>query len=298
MRPRPTQMALKISTLVVVTACFVVMGAALLVSKNFKNLLTLWGEDLQLTVYLDPDISNVGRDGIEKKLKDSGKVATVKFIDQEKALNDFRSQLASYAPEVTKDEELMRLIPASLQVSLAKDVPPAEQSKVLQELALMVKELEGVDDVSYGQEWITKYSAFVGFVEKTLNLLGIIILLAALFVISNVVRASVQNRKEEIVVLEMIGATSSMIRKPFLREGAFLGFTSAVLAILLCYVVFSALKNLILEKFNFIQLGEHLIFLHPLVIILFVMMGTLLGAFASYLCVRRLNDGFAGLQGS
>ena len=69
MRPRPSQIALKISTLVVVTACFVVMGGALLISQNFRNILTLWGEDMQMTVYLDPDISSVGREGIENKLK-------------------------------------------------------------------------------------------------------------------------------------------------------------------------------------------------------------------------------------
>lgn len=298
MRPRPSQIALKISTLVVVTACFVVMGAALLISQNFKNILTLWGEDMQMTVYLDPDISSVGREGIEKKLKNSGKVSTIKFINQESALTDFRMQLASYAPDITKDEELMRLIPASLQVSLSKDIQPAEQSQVLQQLALMVKELEGVDDVSYGQEWIAKYSAFVGVVEKTLNLLGIVILMAALFVISNVVRASIHNRKEEIVVLEMIGATSAMIRKPFLIDGAFLGFTSAVLAVLICLGVFHGLKNLIIERLSFVQLGEHLSFLNPLMVILFIIGGALLGALASYLCVRRINDGFAGAQGA
>lgn len=298
MRPRPSQMALKISTMVVVTACFVVMGASLLVAQNFRNILTLWGEDMQLTVYLDPDITTVGRESIENKLKSSDKIGGIKFVTQENALNDFRTQLASYAPEVTKDEELLRLIPASLQVSLAKDVQPIDQSKVLQQLALLVKDIEGVDDVSYGQEWIAKYSAFVGVIEKTLNLLSVVILMAALFVISNVIRASIQNRKEEIIVLEMIGATSSMIRKPFLREGAVLGFSSAMIAVFLCYVIFSGLKNLIIEKLSFIQLGEHLSFINPLMISTFIIGGTLLGALASYLCVRRLNDGFAGSQGS
>lgn len=298
MRPRPSQFALKISTLVVVTACFVVMGAALLISQNFRNILTLWGEDMQMTVYLDPDISTAGREGIENKLKSSGKVGSIKFINQESALIDFRTQLASYAPEITKDEELMRLIPASLQVSLAKDIQPADQSQVLQQLALLVKELEGVDDVSYGQEWIAKYSAFVGVVEKTLNLLGVIILMAALFVISNVVRATIHNRKEEIVVLEMIGATPRMIRKPFLREGAFLGFASAALGVLICFGLYQVLRGLIIERLSFFQLGEHLSFLSPSMIIIFILGGALLGALASYLCVRRLNDGFAGAQES
>lgn len=297
MRTRPKNWALKISTLIVVTACFVVMGAALLISQNFKNILTLWGEDVHLTVYLDPEISDRGRESIESKLKGSGKVRDVLFIPQEKALDDFRTQLASYAPDVTKDEELLRLIPASLQVRLSTDILAADQLQALRGLAAEVRGLEGVDDVSYGQDWIEKYAALVTSVEVTLRLLGFVIVAAALFVISNAIRASVQNRKDEIVVLEMIGATSSMIRKPFMVEGAVLGFSSSLIAVGICLAVFTGLKNLAMAKLSFLQLGEHLHFIHPLLVLTFIVGGAGLGALASYLCVRRLNDGYAGIQG-
>ncbi|MFV8248017.1 cell division protein FtsX [Bdellovibrio bacteriovorus] len=297
MRPHQKNWALKVSTLVVVTACFVVMGAALLVSQNFRNILTLWGEDVQMTVYLSQDLSEKGRQDIESKIKENENVAGVKFVTQEQALGDFRSQMASYAPDISQDEELLRLIPASLLVQLKSDVATAEQTTVLQSMAGKLRQLEGVDEVSYGQDWVEKYAALVNAIELTLRALCLVILAASLFVMSNAIRASVQARKDEIVVLEMIGATPSMIRKPFLVEGAVLGVVSSVLSLGLCFAVYIGIKNLLITKLSFLQLGEHIQFMGPVLLVVFVIAGTGLGALGSYLCVRRMNDGFAGSQG-
>lgn len=298
MRPPRKNWALKLSTLVVVTACFVVMGAALLISQNFRNILTLWGEDVQMTVYLAQDLSDSGRENIQARLKENDEVGAVKFISQEKALGDFRLQMASYAPDISQDEELLRLIPASFQVQLSSSVATADQMPVLQKLAEQVRGLQGVEEVSYGQDWVEKYAALVSAIEITLRALCLVILLASLFVMSNAIRASIQSRKDEIVVLEMIGATPSMIRKPFLIEGAFLGVLSSLMAMVLCFVVYVGIKNLLTTKLSFLQLGQHIEFLGPIVLVAFVCVGTALGAFGSYLCVRSINDGFAGSQGT
>lgn len=297
MIPAQKNWALKISTFVVVTACFAVMGSALLVSQNFKKILTLWGEDVQMTIYLAQDISEDGIQHIEKTLKDSDKINSINLVTQERALEDFRSQLASYAPDISQDQELLKLIPASLQVSLAESVPLSEQMETLQSLAGEVKKLEGVEEVSYGQEWIAKYSALISTIEFVFSLLGLVILASALFVISNAIRASIQNRKDEIVVLEMIGATSAMIRKPFMIEGAILGTGSSVFALVFCFLLYTGVKNLLVTKLSFLRMGEHLQFINLGILIAFIVSGALLGMIASFLCVRTINDGFAGRQG-
>lgn len=298
MKPPQKNLALKISTLVVVTACFVVMGAGLLISQNFKNILTMWGENVQMTVYLSQDLSSQGREDLEKFLKNTGKVGQISYVTQEKALSEFRTQLASYAPDISQDDELLKLIPGSLQVGLASTVATQDQMQVMQTLAADLKKKEGVDEVSYGQDWIEKYGALVAAVEITMQLLGVVILAASLFVMSNAIRASVQSRRDEIVVLEMIGATNSMIRKPFLREGALLGVISSALAMGCCFGTYVLVKNLLVTKLSFLQLGQHLTFISPVAIAIVILGGTALGALGSYLCVRRINDGWAASQRS
>jgi cell division transport system permease protein len=293
MRARKAQWSLRVTTFIVVSACFVVMGFSLLLSQNFKRILTLWGEDVQMTVYLSADLSEPGRLDIEKLLNDTGKVGKVTLVTQEKALSDFRTQMAAYAPDLSQDEELLKVIPASLQVSLANDIEVQDQTAVLQSLAALLKDKEGIDEVSYGQEWVAKYASIVSAVQITLNSLGLIILLASLFVMSNAIRASIQTRFDEIVVLEMVGATATTIRKPFMQEGAILGFLSSAVALGLCFSLFYGFKNLLVNKLSFFQLGQHLGFLPVWVSIAFVVLGTFLGALGSYLCVRKLNTGWA-----
>ncbi|UOF00553.1 cell division protein FtsX [Bdellovibrio reynosensis] len=289
--------ALKVSTLIVVTACFVVMGSGLLISQNFKNILTQWGEDVQMTVYLANDLNESELKAIESSIKASDEVGQVTFVNQDKALGDFRAQLASYAPDMAKDDELLHLIPASMEIKISDNVSAANQGHTLKNLAEKFRKIDGVDEVSYGQEWVEKYAKLVSAIEATMSSLGFIILMASLFVIANVIRASIANRKEEIVVLEMIGATTSMVRKPFLIEGATLGFTSSILAIILCFGLYSGIRTLLVTKLSFFQLGEHLSFISPMSVVFFIVGGTCLGAFSSYLCIRRLNDGYAGSQG-
>ncbi|MNJ91211.1 Cell division protein FtsX [compost metagenome] len=297
MRGPKKSLALHISTLIVVTACFVVMGGALLLSQNLQKILTLWGEDIQMTVYLSEDITDESRKSIESFLKATNQVGDIRLVTQEKALGDFRQQLATYAPDLAQDDELLKLIPSSLQVSLASSVSTQDQTQVLKSLAEKVHDLDGVDEVSYGQDWVEKYSALVTAIEISIRGLGFIIVLASIFVMSNVIRASVEARREEIAVLELIGATSTMIRRPFLVDGAFLGGISSLAALGICFGIFVAAKELFLQKLSFLQLGHHLIFLSITLSIFFVIGGIALGAFGSYLCVRRINDGWAARAG-
>lgn len=297
MRVPKKNVALNISTLIVVTACFVVMGGALLLSQNLQKILTLWGDDIQMTVYLSEDTTEDSRLKIENFLKSKPQVGDVRFITQEKALTDFRQQLATYAPDLAQDDDLLKLIPSSLQVSLASSVAAQDQVQVLASLAEQVKELDDVDEVSYGQDWVEKYSALVRTVELSIQGLGFVIVLASIFVMSNAIRASIEARREEISVLELIGATSTMIRRPFLMNGAFLGGISSAIALGVCFGIFVGVKGLFLQQLSFLQLGHHLSFLSIPLSVLFVILGVALGSFGSYLCVRRINDGWAARAG-
>ncbi len=63
-----------------------------------------------MTVYLSPDLSDKGQFFIIEKLKAPAKWATFNHVNQKKALTDFRAQLANYAPNISQDEELLKLI--------------------------------------------------------------------------------------------------------------------------------------------------------------------------------------------
>jgi cell division transport system permease protein len=284
---------LQFSTLVVVTSCYLVVSLSILLSQNLQKILTVWGEDLQMTVYLAEDTSPDEIESLQTKLQTTKHVGKVSFVSKEKALKEFRSQMASYAPDILNEADLLTLIPASFQISLGDTLVAMNHLKVLDSLANELRNEKIVADVSYGQDWVQKYSQFLYYFQRACQALGIIILCAALFVLSNVIRASVQSRHQEIEVLELIGATPSMIRRPFLLEGAVIGFLSSTFAVGMAYFFFGVILRLFQNELGFLQLAPHLHFLSPSLILVFCGVGTLLGAVGSYLCVRQINDGWA-----
>jgi len=284
---------LQFSTLIVVTACYLVVCGSFLVSKNLQKILTVWGEELQMTVYLSENSEVSAIESLQKKIEADANVGKVSFISKDQALNDFRVQMASYAPDIVNEKELLSLIPASFQVSLKESLRAVDHVRILEALAGTLKAEKEVAEVSFGQEWVKKYGQFLYYFEKACQALGIIIFCAALFVLSNVIRASIQSRRQEIEVLELIGATPGMIRRPFMIEGALIGFVSSVLAVGACYFAYINALRFFENELRFLQLSQHLQFLGVGLVIGFCLVGALLGALGSYLCVRQINDGWA-----
>ena len=122
---------LRLSTLLVLTASFAVVGGTILVGENLQRILTLWGESLQMTVYLSENISPENATEIETSLKNNQQVDQLQFVNKETALGQFREQMASYAPDLLKDNDLLRFIPSSFQLSVSKMVAPEEQLQVM-----------------------------------------------------------------------------------------------------------------------------------------------------------------------
>lgn len=286
--------ALKFATFFVITSCYLVIAASLVFGLNLKSLLSKWGEDVQMTVYLSPDVTESQKKVIEKNLQSHAAIENFEFISQTKALDDFREQISSYAPDVTKDEDLLNLIPSSYQIRLQKNIPITEQTQALKGVELAVAKLEGVDEVSYGQDWIEKYSALLRVVDIVFYALIFIIVIASLFVASNSLRASIANRRDEIVVLEMIGATFSSIRRPYLIEGALTGFFASVVAVGLSALGVYLFKSQASGVLSFLKLNETIRFLSMAGSFGLVMAGAGIGALASFMCVRSINDGYAG----
>lgn len=288
--------SLHLTTTLVVSSCFGILFSGLVVASNFQKMLSLWGDDIQMVVYLKEDVSDQEVFDLNSKIKEIKNVGKVEFISQTKALADFKAQMASYAPDISKDDELLTLIPASFQVSLSHTVNSENQDQEMQKIAGQIREMPIVEEVSYGQEWAKKYSELVGISNLVFLALGLVILLASMFVISNVVRASIANRSREIEILELIGATARMIRRPYLLEGASLGAISATVAVLGTAMLAISLQQLLLAKLKFLKFAEHLQFASVGLIAGFICFGAMLGWLAAYLCVRKINSGWSAAK--
>lgn len=288
---------LRVSTWITLSACFSVLVGATVAATNLVHFLTLWGDDIQVTAYLSPEANADRIKAIEERLHKDKRAGKVEFVSRERALSEFKTQLASYAPDLAGDEDLLSVIPASFQISLASTIASVGQVEAIRELAESLEKIDGIEEVRYGQEWVKKYAAVVSAARGVFLFVGLVLVLAAFFVIGNTVRASIDARRNEIEVLELVGATQGMIRRPFLIEGAVLGLCSSVSALLIGWILFGGLRDLVSHEMGSALLGQEMSYLTPGMAILVVVGGAFLGVLSSYLCLRRINTGFAAAGG-
>ena len=287
---------LQLAPMVVLISCFSIVAGVITVSQNLDRILTLWGESLEVSVYLTEEASDQQKQKIETALQTNEKIDKLKFVSKESALDMFRDQMASYAPDLMKDSDLLKVIPRSFQFAINAKVPAEDHLATTQTIANSLKTLAGVEDVSFGQDWVKSYAGIVQGVSVVGGLFSAIILLAVIFVVSNAVRTSISQRRYEIEVLELIGASARYIRQPYIWEGALTGGLSCGLAVVFSYAVFSTLKDHLKSQVALLQLSAHIQFLSPAVIMALIGASTVLGILASYSCVKVINDGWSASQ--
>lgn len=120
-------------------------------------------------------------------------------------------------------------LPESLELTLRQDLATGSRAV---EAGESLRGLPGVGDVLVDQERMENLQRLARMLRSALGTFGMILLLAAGFATGNVIRMSILAREEEITIMRLVGASEGFIRTPLLLEGAFLGLTGSLLALL------------------------------------------------------------------
>lgn len=277
------------STLVVLCGAFSVIVCTMLISQNLTQVLSSWGESVQVTAYVDEANDESITEKIEKQLKSLGDVVKVEFVDREMATANFKEQMASYAPGLLSDADFANPFPASFRLTLKDGSKPEK----LREVSETIKSFDGIEEVSYGQSWVSNYSTFAKVISNFGQALVVLLLAGGLMIVGNAVRASVAVRREDVEILELVGATKAMIRTPFLVEGALIGFVAAALALILNFALYTFATEVLSESLGFMRFTEVFSFASGLTVLAVLALGASVGLAGAYFAVRSLNDGWA-----
>jgi cell division transport system permease protein len=189
-----------------------------------RTLLTSWGAQPSLTLYLEPETPDASALALSQQIRGRGDVE-VQYVDAAAALRRLRGDLGELGPAL--DGLSHNPLPASLEIR-----PRAPMSAPsLRILAGDLAHLPGVKDVEFGREWLDKLEAL----GRGLRAFGAGALLAvigaALLVVANTIRLAVYARRDEIEIMKLVGATDRYVRAPFLLEGALQGLLGATVAL-------------------------------------------------------------------
>lgn len=196
-------------------------SALVLIISFFHSLLSYLETKPQVTIYFQTNTKEEDIFKIREQLVNSGKVATVKYISQQEALKIYR--------EINKDNPLLLemvnadILPASLEIY-------AKKPEFLPQIAEYLKKIPAADEVQYQKNIVERLVNLTSILRKISLAILIYLVLMLVMVLMTIFYFKIIQKKEEIELLQLLGAKKSYIIRPFLKEGLFLGIFSATMA--------------------------------------------------------------------
>lgn len=209
-----------------IALALIVLGALLVVTWNGERLLSRWTSAAEFSVYLDDSATSEQRGAVETLIDESRVSAGREYVSKADALARFRKEFAelSALAEAFDDNPF----PASIEVRVG---PGAEREGRVDALVREVVRLPGVADVRYDRDWLLRVGRGLETFRTAGLALAVIMALAAAVTVATVVRLGLHARRDEIEVMELVGAPLAFIRGPFVAEGVLQGGLGALLAL-------------------------------------------------------------------
>lgn len=208
-------------------------GAFALTAHNIDRTLEGVEERVQVVAYLDDEAPARAVEVARAEIASYPEVDEVRHVSKREALQTASREMPEFS-EVFSALEVNPL-PASLEIRL---VPGARDPAGAGEVAERVRAYAFVEEVRAGQEWVQQIYSLRRIAAATALLLGGAFAVAAVLLVGSTVRMAVAARRQEIAVMESVGATDSYIRRPYLAEGALTGLAGGLLALTLTFGLF------------------------------------------------------------
>lgn len=252
-----------------------------LLLANLDRLSGAWEGQAGLSVFLKDAIRGEAAEAVAERVRAWPEVAAVTLVTPEQALKEFR-QRSGYADVLAALED--NPLPAVVLVSPGVNHEDPASAAALQE---KLRGLPEAELVQLDLEWVQRLAAMLDTARRAVLLVSALLALAVLLMVGNTIRLEIQNRREEIVVTKLIGATNAFVRRPFLYSGVWYGVLGAVLAWLVVETGFMLLEAPVRRLVGLYQ-GSFELQTQPGQLLLVLLGGGIaLGLLGSWLAVGR-----------
>ena len=264
-----------------IAIAFLALGGFLLISANLERMVQRWMESAEVSVFLRDDITDESRAAVEQQLRDESAALQVDFVTKEDALDRFQADFPELADVTTTLGS--NPFPASFEVRLRPGASVADEAATL---ATRVSGLVGVADVQFDRRWLERVLSFIAGVRAAGFALTVVLLLGAAFTVTAVVRLSLHARRDELDIMQLVGAPFGFIRGPFIVEGLLLGGIGALLALLVIGAGFWSVRGWLGPELSGLLAGDAVSFLSFGDMMLLVGAGLAVGAVAGFVASR------------
>ena len=220
-----------------IICCLLIMGSFTLVAVNAENMFSDLEAENQFTAYIDESLTQEEAKALQDDIEAVPNVARAEFMTKEQAQEEFE---ADY-----EGNELFDGLPSD--VYRDRFHVYLDDISKLTETENAVKEVTGVAKTKSAPEIAEGFTVIRNIAGAVAVILVVILLAVSLFIIANTIKLATFNRREEIAIMKMCGATNAFVRWPFVVEGMLLGLTGALVAFFAQWGIYQLVAKLVIQ---------------------------------------------------
>jgi len=234
MLQHPLAAGMTVAVIAVALALPLFLGVLL---QNTRALTANWNQAFELSVYLDKKAGNDRAEALAKQLRARTDVAAVRVITADRALADFRDTSGFGKALDALDSNPL---PYTLVVTPTLSASTLPGTTVLK---TSIVTLPDVETVQLDTEWVQRLNAMLEVLRRVVWLTAGLLGVSVVLVVGNTIRLDILNRRAEIEVMKLVGATDGFARRPFLYSGVWYGLGGGIGAVLVVVFAVAALAH-------------------------------------------------------
>ncbi len=217
-----------------------------LLLKNLQSLTDSKREVPTITIFLKNNVTEQQAKDRAELLSDLPEIVNVEVVTRDEAMANFR-QITGFAEtlETLDENPLPHVLIITPKLSLL-----GSTDHDIQQFASKLEIYREVDNVQIDVEWIQRLRAILRIANRIVLVVSILLAFTVLLVVGNTIRLDIENRKEEITVTRLIGATNAYIRRPFLYNGLWLGLFGGIISLVIVHIALLFLIEPVSELSN------------------------------------------------
>ncbi|MBQ1410236.1 MAG: ABC transporter permease [Oscillospiraceae bacterium] len=265
----------------VTVACLVIIGGFSLIIYNLSLFVSDMEQQNRVMVYVDETYDTGAAKSVGSKINLVDNVREAVFMSREEAVERFVKDQGA-------NETFSGINPSDLR---DRFIVTLEDNSKMEETVEQIRAIEGVAHISDRPE----IAEGIVTIQRVLNIVSIgiiiVLLVVSLFMISNTIKLAMYDRRDEIAIMKMIGATNRFIRFPYFVEGFLIGAISGAAAFFMEWGLYDLLANRIMrmQSMQLLTIAPFREVLLPMVLT-FGVAGLFVGMFGSVMSIRKFLD--------
>lgn len=265
-----------LSSVISISLVLMLIGIAALLIVNARSVSDYFKESLQVSVLMKQEVSEKQAEEYRKAISGLPFVRTTRLVSKEEGTEELKQMLGEDFLSVFESSP----VPLSIDVSLRAEYVSPDSLEIVKSKLSAYKI---VDEIECQQSLVEALNANLAKISLVLGIFILLMLFVSFVLINNTVRLSVFSRRFTIHTMQLVGATRSFIRKPFLVSAVWQGLVAAVIAVAALAAMLLAVKRSFEALFTIFRL-QHMLVVAGVVVVC----GVLICVLSTYFVVNKL----------